>query len=151
MLQLRPSESLPTHRDNNTGNLLVTLFHTTLKNFSNQNVPGSQIKTAYRWRNLQQPDSVAQLFLSARGLFTYTKCFVRCIPASWLLQCVRKVAVHLYKVLEVNPQTIVGKNWTMQLHSLPVLHFNRCLTAEYSETAAHFNGNFDTDNQIYVP
>jgi hypothetical protein len=22
---------------------------------------------------------------------------------------------------------------------------------EYSETAAHFNGNFDTDNQIYVP
>jgi hypothetical protein len=31
------------------------------------------------------------------------------------------------------------------------LHFNRCLTTEYSETTAHFNGNFDTDNQIYVP
>jgi hypothetical protein len=25
------------------------------------------------------------------------------------------------------------------------------LTTEYSETIAHFNGNFDTDNQIYVP
>jgi hypothetical protein len=31
------------------------------------------------------------------------------------------------------------------------LHFNRCLTTEYSETTAHSNGNFDTDNQIYVP
>jgi hypothetical protein len=40
--------------------------------------------------------------------------------------------------------------WIKQLHTLPVLHFNRCLTAEYSETTAHFNGNFDTDNQIYV-
>jgi hypothetical protein len=28
------------------------------------------------------------------------------------------------------------------------LHFNRCLTTEYSETTAHFNGNFDTYNQI---
>jgi hypothetical protein len=37
-----------------------------------------------------------------------------------------------------------------QLHSLPVLHFIRCLTTEYSETTAYFNGNFDTDNQIYV-
>jgi hypothetical protein len=31
------------------------------------------------------------------------------------------------------------------------IHFNRFLTTEYSETAAHFKGNFDTDNQIYVP
>jgi hypothetical protein len=38
-----------------------------------------------------------------------------------------------------------------QLHTLQVLHFNDCLTTEYSETTAHFNGNFDTDNQIYVP
>jgi hypothetical protein len=43
------------------------------------------------------------------------------------------------------------KNWIKQLHTLPVLHFNLCLTTEYSETTAHFNGNFDTDNQIYVP
>jgi hypothetical protein len=37
-----------------------------------------------------------------------------------------------------------------QLHTLPVFHFNRYLTTEYSETTAQFNGNFNTDNQIYV-
>jgi hypothetical protein len=42
-------------------------------------------------------------------------------------------------------------NWIKQLNTFQVLHFNRCLTNEYSETTAHFNGNFDTDNQIYVP
>jgi hypothetical protein len=47
-------------------------------------------------------------------------------------------------------RTIVSKNWIKQLHTLPVLHFNRCLTTEYSETTAHLNGNCDTDNQIYV-
>jgi hypothetical protein len=41
--------------------------------------------------------------------------------------------------------------WVKQLRTLPVLHFNCCLTTEYSETTAHFNGNFDTDNQIYIP
>jgi hypothetical protein len=46
---------------------------------------------------------------------------------------------------------MLSKNWINHLHTLPVLHFNRCLTTEYSETAAHFNGNFDTDSQIYVP
>jgi hypothetical protein len=46
---------------------------------------------------------------------------------------------------------IVSKNWIKQLHTLPVLHFSRCLTNGYSETTAHFNRNFDTDNQIYVP
>jgi hypothetical protein len=45
----------------------------------------------------------------------------------------------------------VRKNWIKQLNTLPVLHFNRCLTTEFIETTAHFNGNFDTDNQIYVP
>jgi hypothetical protein len=25
------------------------------------------------------------------------------------------------------------------------------ITTEYSETTAHFNGNLDTGNQIYVP
>jgi hypothetical protein len=48
-------------------------------------------------------------------------------------------------------RTIVSKNWIKQPHTLPVLHFNCCLTTEYSETTAHFSGNFDTDNQIYVP
>jgi hypothetical protein len=38
-----------------------------------------------------------------------------------------------------------------QLHTLAVFHFNSSLTTEYTETTAHFNGNFDTDNQIYVP
>jgi hypothetical protein len=47
--------------------------------------------------------------------------------------------------------TIVSKNWIKQLHTLQVLHFNRCLKNEYSEIAAHFNGNSDTDNQMYVP
>jgi hypothetical protein len=46
---------------------------------------------------------------------------------------------------------MASENWIKQLHTLPVLHFNRCLTTEYSETTAHFNGNFDTDEQIYVP
>jgi protein gp37 len=104
-----------------------------------------------------------------------------------IMQCVRKVAVHLQKVLEVMstsvytgltrlilfantfcsssfgkslctykrrwkwcPRNIVSKNLIKQLHTLPVLHFNRSLTTEYRETAAHFNDNFDTDNQIYV-
>jgi hypothetical protein len=31
------------------------------------------------------------------------------------------------------------------------MHFNRGLKTEYNERAAYFNGNFDTDNQIYVP
>jgi hypothetical protein len=47
-------------------------------------------------------------------------------------------------------RTAVSKNLIKQLHTLPVLHFNRCLTTEYSLTTAHCNGNFDTDNQIYV-
>jgi hypothetical protein len=34
--------------------------------------------------------------------------------------------------------TIESKNWIKQLHTLPSLHFSRCLTAEYSETTAHF-------------
>jgi hypothetical protein len=42
-------------------------------------------------------------------------------------------------------------NRIKQLHTLPVLHFNRCLITEYSETTAHCNGNFDNDSKIYVP
>jgi hypothetical protein len=45
----------------------------------------------------------------------------------------------------------MSKNLMKQLNTLPVLHFNRRLTTEYSETTAHFNGNFDTDTRIYVP
>jgi hypothetical protein len=42
-------------------------------------------------------------------------------------------------------------NRIKQLHTLTVLHFNHCLTTECSETTTHFNGNFDIDNQIYIP
>jgi hypothetical protein len=56
-----------------------------------------------------------------------------------------------YKRCSSIERNIVSKIWIKQLHTLPVLHFNRCLTTEYSETTAHFNDNFDTENQIYVP
>jgi hypothetical protein len=71
------------------------------------------------------------------------------------VQCVRKVAVHLQQVLVVMSMSVYTgvnrSNWIKQLHTLPALHFNRRLTTEYSETTAQVNGNFDTDNQIYVP
>jgi hypothetical protein len=41
-------------------------------------------------------------------------------------------------------------NWIKQLNALLVLHFNCCLTTEYSETTAHLNGNFNMDNEIYL-
>jgi hypothetical protein len=56
-----------------------------------------------------------------------------------------------YKRCSSIERTIVSKNWIKQLHTLAILRFNRCLTTEYTETTAHFNGNFDIDNQIYVP
>jgi hypothetical protein len=45
----------------------------------------------------------------------------------------------------------MSKNWIEQLYTLPVLHFNRCLTTQDSQTTTHFNGNFYANNQIYVP
>jgi hypothetical protein len=48
-------------------------------------------------------------------------------------------------------RTTVSENTIKQLHTLPVLHSNRCLTTEHSQTTAHCNGNFDTENQMYVP
>jgi hypothetical protein len=71
--------------------------------------------------------------------------------------CVREVAVHLQKLLEVmstsvytglNPFNFIRKHF---LQICQYCTFNRCLTTEYSETAPHFNGNFNTDDQIYVP
>jgi hypothetical protein len=53
----------------------------------------------------------------------------------------------LIKTLSSIEWTIVSKNRIKQLHTLPVLHFNRCLTSECSEKTAHFNGNFDSDSQ----
>jgi hypothetical protein len=47
----------------------------------------------------------------------------------------------------LNPFNFIRKHF-MQI--CVVSHFNRCFPTEYGETTAHFNGNFDTDNQIYV-
>jgi hypothetical protein len=55
-------------------------------------------------------------------------------------------SLYTYKRCSSTERTIVSKNWIKQLHTLPVLQFNLCLTTEYSETTAQFNGN-----QIYVP
>jgi hypothetical protein len=33
------------------------------------------------------------------------------------------------------PRTIVSKIWVKQLHTLPLLHFNRCLSTEYTWNA----------------
>jgi hypothetical protein len=52
-----------------------------------------------------------------KSLFTYKRCWIR---FSW---------------------TIVSKILITQLHTLPVLHFNRCLTNGYCETTGRFNGN----------
>jgi hypothetical protein len=69
----------------------------------------------------------------------------------WNLYSAFRKSLHTYKTCWKYVHKRVSKNWIKQLNTLPVLHFNRCLTTEYSETTAHFNGNFDTDNQIYVP
>jgi hypothetical protein len=74
---------------------------------------------------------------------------------NWIKQLHTLPVLHLNRCLtvELNNYTLPGiaiqplfNNWIKQLHTLPVLHFNRCLTTKYSETTAHFNGNFDTDN-----
>jgi hypothetical protein len=36
-------------------------------------------------------------------------------------------------------RNIVSISWIKQLPILPILHINRCLTTEYSETTSHFN------------
>jgi hypothetical protein len=54
----------------------------------------------------------------------------------------------LQKVFEVMSTSVyTGLNPFNQ--TLPALHFNHCSTTEYGETA-HFNGTFDTDDQIYI-
>jgi hypothetical protein len=53
---------------------------------------------------------------------------------AWDVQCVRKVAVRLWKVLEVMSTNIyTSQNPFYSQTNLPVSHFNRRLTAEYSE------------------
>jgi hypothetical protein len=73
------------------------------------------------------------------------------IEFTWIKYIAFGKSVCTFKKRYSIERIIVSKTWIKQLHTLPVLHFNRCLTTEYSEITAHFNGNFDTDNQIYVP
>jgi hypothetical protein len=68
----------------------------------------------------------------------------------WKLCSAFRKSLCTYKDTYLIERTIVSKNWIKQLHTSPVLHFDRCLTTEYSETTAHCNGDFGTDNQIYV-
>jgi hypothetical protein len=93
-----------------------------------------------------------QMFLSHRSpIFQYinysrehsAKCHNTKHSANWL--CIYK------RFWNWCPWIIVSKNWIKQLHSLPALHFNCCLTPKYGKTTAHFNSNFDTGNQIYGP
>jgi hypothetical protein len=42
-------------------------------------------------------------------------------------------------------ESLYSKNWIKQLYTLPVLHFNSCVTTEYSKNTAHFDGNFVND------
>jgi hypothetical protein len=75
---------------------------------------------------------------------------------SWLfnivLYSVFRKSLCTYKRCSSIERTIVSKNRIKQLHTLPVLHFNRCLTTECSETTTtQFKSNFDTHKQIYVP
>jgi hypothetical protein len=97
----------------------------------------------------------------------YALCNVMCIEASFKFQ--KRFTYKPFRIQTNNTQrfgkslctykrwwksierTIVNKNRIKQVNTLPVLHFNRCITTEYSETTAQFSGSFDTDNQIYVP
>jgi hypothetical protein len=68
-----------------------------------------------------------------------------------VVQCIQKVAV-LWKVLEVMPTKVCTIKIELNCYTFYRYCTSKlCLTTEYSETTAHFNGNFDTDNQIYVP
>jgi hypothetical protein len=81
----------------------------------------------------------------ARHMFVRVACTVRSESRCALT---KRVGTELHERLYIpEPQL----NWIKQLNTLPVLHFNLCLTAEYSETTPRFNSNFDANNRIYVP
>jgi hypothetical protein len=87
------------------------------------------------------PDISRALYHSNKKWYIYKLCCQHCTVRSESRCRCRKWC----------QRTIMSKNWIKQLHTLPVLHFNHCLTTIYGEITAYFNGNFDTDNQIYVP
>jgi hypothetical protein len=53
----------------------------------------------------------------------------------FVIQCFRKVALHLQMVLEVIERTIMSKNCIKQLHNLPVLHFKQLNTMKQQHTS----------------
>jgi hypothetical protein len=86
-----------------------------------------------------------------KSLCTYKRCWKWCPCVSiqaWtlLILFANTFCRSAYEMFLMNA---VSKNWIKQLNTLPVLHFNCCLTTEYSETTAHFNGNFDTTKSTY--
>src|SRR5215471_8664333 len=56
-----------------------------------------------------------------------------CIP----LNAELNPTCHLLALLGGATIVVISRLSVKQLHTLPVLHFNHCLTAEYSETTAH--------------
>jgi hypothetical protein len=91
--------------------------------------------------------------LSVRGRSRYTADFAA--PHRLKSGRVRSGERGGHKFLEMTRSSKISFRSFIELSAVCavalVLHFNRCLATEYSETTAHFNGNFDTDNQIYVP
>jgi hypothetical protein len=115
----------------------LSLHSPILHHFVHLNYAQRQFICAYDWHTKRNVMSEMRAWLWAvwygiiyssigKSLCTYKRCWKWC------------------------PRTIVSKTLIKKLHTLPVLHFNRCLTTEYSETTAQFNVNFDTDNQIQV-
>jgi hypothetical protein len=91
-----------------------------------------------------------------KSMCTYKRCWKWCPRASiqaWnrLILFANTFCRSACEMFLMYAVIAVSKNWIKQLHTLSILHFNSCLTTEYNETTAHFNGNFNTDNQIYVP
>ena len=54
-----------------------------------------------------------------------------CTKSLYLLPSLKTYSTR--KTLSSIERTTVSKNWFKQLNNLPVLHFNRCLTADYIE------------------
>jgi hypothetical protein len=105
------------------------------------------------WNVCQLPDSghPVSCSLGTKGCFPEVKkpgCESDHSPPSTVHSESRCALIKTRSSIE---RTRVSKNWIKQLHTLPVLHFIRCLTTEYSETTAHFNGNFGTDYQTRTP
>jgi hypothetical protein len=130
----------PQHRVRNVHQLLIVRFRCSPTSFGVQH-------WAYFTKFLSKSTNCI-----AMRYRVFLRIFQQIAPAlNWCIYCLLERSIQREKHVPQLKKTIVSKNWIKQLHTLPVFHFNRCLTTEYSETTAHCNGNFDTDNLIYVP